>query len=239
METNMAKMKRPDYYALPLRKKADMAAWIVQMTQARHYGQPHPFCFNVKVYDVNFDFEHLLEVYRERILYDELHCEGDPQPDFTQDDSWLKEAREQYEDVQGNLWEWALEESRAQFVGRDNDDAFDTHRILYDGTEVQVQYSFEGRSGGWLSINSFEGTDFLRCDYYGENPIADMLMNHSQRWLRRFYELVVMLRHDVATNQIRKELEYQAAWVFFECCCADIPRPESVQKQLPFPADTE
>ena len=206
-------MKKPEYYKSPLRSRVDMIRYIFQQTDQRSYDhRRHPFCFNVKCYHVDFDFDHLLALYVEY----EGKCRGQSDPD------WLKAVRERYAEVKEHLWEYAQEDACRQFVENDG------QRCLWDGTAFDVTYSFEGRSGGWLSIIKFEGYDFTDRDQDIENMLEEM----PYRTLRILYKLIVQLVHDLSRVNITKELEFQAAFNFFANCCADIPEPEDAQLEL-------
>jgi hypothetical protein len=160
---------------------------------------------------LNLGFNHLLEVWRNGEGQGEL---------YTQNEEWLKAVRERYNETkQDTLWEWGVEDASRAFTDPDQV----TFRQLWNGTELDVEYSFQGRSCGWLSIDKFEGYDFTTA-----TPLADM------DWpsLRKLYQLVIMLKHDLANPE--KEVEYQAAFAFFENVCSDIPRPNEVQRKLEF-----
>jgi hypothetical protein len=206
------KIKKPDYYKSPLRSRRAIMDYILLSTSHRYYSyKTYPLCFNVKLYKLNLEFDHLLEVWR--------NGEGAGQL-YTQNEEWLKAVRERYNETkQYTLREWGVEDASRSFT--DEDEA--TFRQLWDGTELDVEYSFQGRSCGWLSIDKFEGTDFTDA-----TPLADM------DWpsLRKLYQLVVMLKHDLENPE--KEVEYQAAFAFFENVCSDIPRPNEVQRTLEF-----
>ena len=207
--------KCPEYYKAPLRKREDMIRYIFDATDQRGYDwHPHPFCFNVKVYRIDLEFDHLLKLYVE---YEGKH-RGQTDPD------WLKAVREKYDEVKDHLWEYGQEDAARQFLDDDG------QKCLWDGTEFDVKYSFEGRSGGWLSVNKFEGYDFTDRD----GDIEGILEEMPYRTLRIFYKLIVQLKHDLATENVRHEVEWQAAFNFFANCCAGIPEPEDAQLELAF-----
>ena len=204
-------LRKPDYYKTPLRTRQEIVRFIINATNQRSYHQPHPLCFNVKCHHVNLDFDHLLKLWN--------RYESDPI--YTQDEEWLKSATQRHaETKETTLWAWAQESACDLFT---DSDAFQT---LWDGTAVRVAYSFEGRSGGWLSVNSFEGCDFA------ERHIEVTLMEMDYFKLRKLYQLVVMLSHD--TGNPSQELEHQAAFSFFANVCADIPQPDAFQKRFEF-----
>lgn len=208
--------RKPEYYQTPLRSRQDIIDFIIFSTHQRVYDhRPHPFCYNVKVYHVDFDFDHLLQIHRE----------AEDDPIYTHNDEWLAGARAEYDDLkEGQLWEYAQEDACNQLL---ESDAF---KCLYDGTQVDVRYSFEGRSGGWLSINRFEGHDFTEDDQHIKYVLQDMQFST----LRKLYVLVTMLNHDVRRDNVAKELEYQAAFNLFHNVCSDVPQPDNIQRKLSF-----
>lgn len=226
--------KIPDYYKTPLRSRKDIAAFIFDATHQRIYDhQCHPFCFNVKCHDVDFSFDHLLEVLRE--------MEDDPK--YTHNDGWLAITRERFPSTENSLWEWGQEHACSQFVGRggSNQPDSDCYTHLWDGTSLDIRYSFEGRSGGWLSINKFQGLDFnghATTDEYWRGVIETAKWDGEEepimdyKTVRQLYQLVTMLEHDL--RKPHRAVEEGAAWDFFVNVCADIPQPDAKQNKFEF-----
>lgn len=219
--------KRPDEYKLPLRKRADIIAFIIASTNQRSYdGHPHPLCFNVKLHSgVDLDFDHLLALWR--------NYENDPL--YTHDEGWLEAAKAKHGRVgEETLYEWGLDDARNPFFSQQRptygEPGTDSYAMLWNGTSIDVRYSFEGRSGGWLSINSFEGTKFTQYD----SNIEDTLHEMDFSTLRKLYELVTLLKHDLQREKIKAEVELQAAFNFFANACSDIPKPDAIQRKLEF-----
>lgn len=204
-------MRKPDYYQTPLRSRQEIVRFIVDSTHQRHYHEPHPLCFDVKVHNPNFQFEHLLNLYRQ--------YEGDPI--FTHNDDWLKAAKEQFDESEEDLFDWGIEGSREIITGSD------CFNHLWDGTPVDVKYSFVGCNGGWLSLDCFDGVDFTKCD----DPDTT-LMEQEYAWLRRLYQLIVMLKHDL--QSATPEVEFHAAFDLFVNACACIPQPNERQLKFEF-----
>ena len=206
--------KKPDAYLTPLRKRADIIEQVLSLTNQRSYDyRNHPFCFNVKVYRSDFSFENLLDVYRK----------SNDDPFYTHDPDWLKAAREEYDGVSHDKIWTAAQESACDLVTDS-----DSYNHLYNGTKVDVAYSFEGRSGGWLSLHKFEGYDFT------EGDIRDTLTEMPYNTLRKLYSLITMLAHDWRREAVENEIEFQAAFYVFENVCSDVPKPEATQKRLAF-----
>jgi hypothetical protein len=187
-------IKKPDYYKTPLRKKSDIAGYIVQNTNNRSYQRDwHPFCFNVKIPSVDCSYDHLLKIYQEN--YGEAK----------------KVSREvqKEKDYESSNWEYVIERMRDDVTGSD------LFKYLCGGTQIRVEYSFEGRSGGWLSINSFEGVDFNEWSWYSSQYREANLIEQDYSWLRRFYQLVVMLVHDTKESSLKNIFEtYSAEYLF-------------------------
>ena len=126
----------------------------------------------------------------------------------------------------------------------------DCYTHLHDGTEVNVEYTWMGRSGGYIGIGKFEGFDFSKDedrDFWHEvfrgNPHRSGTVDRLE-WdrtyptmdyatLRKLYALVVMLAHDFTPEKASAEVEHHAAFRFVEGACSDIPRYDSIQGHLP------
>ncbi len=188
------RIKKPDYYKTPLKKKTDIAGYISDNTRNRAYQRDwHPFCFNVKIPSVNLDYDHLLQIYQ---------------------DNW-GEAREVSREVQNEneygsrMWDYVIERMRDDVKGTD------MYNYLWNGTPIRAEYSFEGRCGGWLSINSFEGVDFNEWSWYSSEYRESNLLEQDYSWLRKFYQLVVMLVHDTKSSNLKINFEtYSAEYLF-------------------------
>lgn len=226
----MTTHKKPEYYETPLTDRKAIADFIFDKTHQRYYDhRSHPFCFNVKCYDYDVSFDHLLALYKEQ--------EGDEK--FFKSKEWLAAVKAKYDEIGGEetVYQWGLEDACRYLVsGPDGYPDGDTHRTLWDGTELDVKYSFEGRSGGWLSIVEFEGfkvnRDMGEAEWRevleGTNDYTEM----SYETLLKLYALVTHLIHDVRPEAVKSEIEYQAAFNFFENACSDIRKPEFIQPSL-------
>jgi hypothetical protein len=231
-------MKRePHYYRTPLRSRQDIAAYLDSVGgYDGHHGRSY-FSFNVKCYGANLDFDHLIEVYRQSGYYGMNET-------WLDNPEWLEQARRRYAEVEKHLFDWGVEEA-----GRLVTDS-GTYSRLYDGTKVDAEYIWMGRSGGYIGIGRFEGLDFAAGharDYWHEAFRGNPRRQGTAAWhdwertfptisyatLRRLYALVVMLAHDLTPEIASLEVESQTAFQFVENACQGIPRYDSIQLRLP------
>ncbi len=127
--------KKPAHYRTPLRSRNDIAAYLASVggydSAYGHNGRSY-FAFNVKCYGVDLDFEHLVEVYRSGGYY------GDGET-WLDNPEWLGKDEAKYEAVRDKLFEWGVED--ACHLVTDSD----CYDHLYDGTKVEVAYTWMGR----------------------------------------------------------------------------------------------
>ncbi len=236
----MSKVIKPDYYRTPLRSRSDIAAYLASIggyysTYARQ-GRSY-FAFDVKCYQADLDFGHLIEVYRNGGYY------GDGET-WLDNPEWVNQAREKHEEVERHLFDWGVEDA-ARLISDS-----DCYTHLHDGTEVEVEYAWMGRSGGYIGIGQFEGFDFGKDEDRGfwhevfrGNPHRSGTI-HRLHWdrtyptmgyatLRKLYALVVMLAHDFTPEEASAEVEHHAAFRFIGSACVDISRYDSIQGHLP------
>ena len=216
--------KKPEAYKMKTRSRAGMIAAIQQLAQRHddHYD-PYHLCFNVKCYTVDLELPDMLKRLRDE--------EGDPQ--YTHNPEWLRPVKEKFDEVEQYLYDWGVEDARRHFVD-DGPYQSDSFRTLYDGTKVDVEYAFIGRSGGWLAVTKFEG---YRFDERGTD-VESILDEMDTPTIKKLYQLLLMLKHDVRPEAVKNEIEYQATFNFFANACGDINKPEAIQGQL-FETETE
>ena len=234
------KLKSPSYYRTPLRSRKDIADFLASVggyystygRQGRSY-----FAFNVKCHGVRLDFEHLVETFRNAGYY----ADGET---WLDNPEWIEQARAKHEEVERHLFDWGIEDADRLITDSD------CYNYLFDGTKVEVEYTWMGRSGGYLGIRRFYGFDFSKDedrDYWHEvfkgNPhrsgTSDWIewdrayptMDYST--LRKLYALVVMLAYDLTPEKASAEVEHHAAFRFVEGACGDITRYDSIQRLLP------
>jgi len=186
-------MTMPEAYSTPLTKRADIASYLINRRGRyyRDYGHLLFVC-NVKVYSPDLDFDTLLDLYGKS-----GYGEGK-----VTDASWVEEARQRHAETdQDDLYQWAIEDA-----GRLAMDS-DCYTHLYDGTPVDVEYAFVGRSGGWIALTKFEGVklidpEYLRDLFEGDEEDGDR-PTLSDEALQRLYALVRMLEHDLTPEKSR------------------------------------
>jgi hypothetical protein len=219
----MTRSKKPEAYKMVARSRQDIVAAIISMTDQRTYHyDPYYLCFNVKLYDCDLSLKNLLKHFKDQ--------EGDHLGMHNRD--WLRQIKERYDEIGENtLYEWGIETARGSFVGsgRDGKPDDDMFNHLWDGTELDVDYAFVGRSGGWLAIAKFEGFSF---DRRMDADLETELMEMEFSTLKKLYQLVLMLKHDLRQEAIKLEVEVNAAFDFFANACADIKQPDEVQPEL-------
>ncbi len=234
------KLKTPSYYRTPLRSRRDIAAFLESICgyfstygrQGRSY-----FAFNVKCHATRLDFDHLIEVYRNGGDY------GDGET-WLDNPEWLEQARAKHEEVGDKLFDWGIENAARLITDSD------CYTCLFDGTRVKVEYTWMGRSGGYLGIRRFYGFDFSMDedrDYWKEVFRGNPHRSGTSDWIEwdrtyptmdyltlcKLYALVVMLAYDLTPEKASSEVEHHAAFRFVEGTCADIPRYDSIQRLLP------
>jgi hypothetical protein len=203
-------MTMPQAYTTPLTNRHEIAEYLLNRRGRYYRDHGHLlFCFNVKVYDPDLSFETLLT------LYQNSGC-GTGKAD---DPGWVEEARLRYAETDlDDLYQMAVDDASRQVT---DSDSF-TH--LYDGTPVEAEYEFVGRSCGWVALTKFEGvklTDPERLkEVFEGDSFEDAISNET---LHRLYALVRMLEHDLTPQRAQDEIEHQAAFGFFEVVCGDIP----------------
>ena len=234
------KMTTPGYYRTLLRSRSDIADYLASVggyySTYGHHGRSY-FAFNVKCHGVRLDFGHLIEVYRNGGYY------GDGET-WLDNPEWLDQARERYEGGERHLFDRGMEDAARLITDSDG------YNHLYDGTTVEVEYLWMGRSGGYVGIGEFEDFDFSKDegrDYWNEVFRGNPHRSGTSDWLewdrtfptmdyptlRKLYALIVMLSHDWTPEKASSEVEHHAAFQFVEGACGDIPRYDSIQRLLP------
>jgi hypothetical protein len=219
------KAKLPGYYRAPLRSREAIVGFLLQHYD-RFLSDCSPLAWGVKAYGVDLSYEHLSTVHQA----DAGELGWGPEQ--------RKAARALYAEYEEHLWDWGVAAARC---GVSDCDSF---KQLWDGTELDVAYEFAGRSGGWLLMLRFAGQDLSTL--YSVD-FASWLADLEVKTLRNFYRLVVQCEHDFRREAVEAEIEYQAAFCFFNNICDDlrpelppapvVPRPTIAGRALLFSAD--
>lgn len=209
------RVKIPEHYQAPLRSRQAIAEYLLA---CKHYeGEGRSlFAFNVKLRQIEFTFDSLLQIWIEAEDCPQLH-----------DPDWLDHARSVFEKVdQENLFEYGRN-AACHFVTDT-----DCYKHLPDGTEVDVTLGFMGRSDGYIGIFKFEGYDFTKSslEFWKEAFCGCPFREDSragQGWLERYeempfdtlyklYRYVVMCEYDFDDKQVVGEIMFQIAQHFFK-----------------------
>jgi hypothetical protein len=85
-------------------------------------------------------------------------------------------------------------------------------------------------------LDEFQGHTFSSRD---STDLGHYLAEMDYKELRQLYALVVMLKHDLRREAIKKEVEYRAAWALFVNICSDLTEKKWPQKKFPFMTEPE
>jgi hypothetical protein len=203
---------RPEAYRVPLKSRLAIAHWLNSQAnwETRSYDyNTWLFCFNVKLYALDLSFDHLLERWNRS---GEIGADSPLLLDAT----YVADCRKKYDELYGKdnqrLYDYAVEDASRNVT----DD--DTYNTLWVDSSIKVTKGFKGRSGGWLVIYKFNGIELTRdLDLTDPDQI-------DYKTLRQLYEYIVMMSHDFGEGKPEAEVEYQAAWLFFNHDCEEIPR---------------
>lgn len=189
------KFKTPPGYRAPLRSRAAILAWLEDRAKSdrSRYGL---FTFNVKLHNLKTDFAHLCELARKN---GDLAADASPR--------YLAAVEQVYRAKYDGIWEAAQDNARRSVT----DD--DTNRMLWDGDRAIAEWTFDGRSGGWLVLKEFDGTNL-------ENLSADWLQECSYTYLRQLYRFLIQSAHDFRRPE--SEVEHQAAFELFNNYASEV-----------------
>lgn len=220
-------MKRPSKYALPLKSRKDIEAFLSEeggrWTSRSWQGDGNfLFCFNVKLRSLDLSFDALVKTmqgFEVTAAIDSKKFTFETKTNRYFNTDFLAAARQRYvekfgsEDMgeTGGGGEWYSEveyQARQSFQDQDY--------FLFSGKQVEVEFGFMGRSSGWLVLQRFEGIPM-------DGPEAVIGMEY--RSLVRLYELVVMLGADYHNGRGAKEaVQLEAAQQFFHLVCSDLEK---------------
>ena len=198
LETRMKKQ-----YKTPLRSRKAMLSYLLnrggrwQSRGGMDYDRRSwRFCFNVKLNRVDLEFDHLLK----------LELERDPIQDRLRDEHFLLEARALLNAER--LCEAAIEQLCWHYS-----DVMTKHVCLPDGTQVFPEFQFMGRSGGWLVLTRFNGYALTAEEEFEA---------WSTMEIRNLYRYVVQVEEDLNCEPKERQVEREAAYLFFQHICEDI-----------------
>lgn len=198
------KHKTPLGYRAPLKSRDGITAFLIERAvdgnPRRSYG---PFVWNIKAHLVDLSFDHLLKLAQDGEILDEVGTDPSPR--------WLDACRAIYTEHEAHLWDWAVESARMTVDGGD------TFNRLWDGDKKLAAWGFDGRSGGWLVLKSFDGVTFTDALQYAD--MAEVLAEQPFAWLRNLYRFVIQCDRDFRPEAVLGEVEYQAAWILFVNLC--------------------
>lgn len=162
---------------------------------------PWLFCWNVKLYGIDLDFDNLLQKFVSS-------GNSTPGPKF------VEEARELHERFNHEeLLNLGIEDASRTFVGRDGDTPDDdAYNMLWDGSAVDTRFSFMGRSAGCLVMTMFQG--HMLNSSFDPNAI-------DYKTLRGLSEMVYFVDRNIRGKACQL-VEEQVAFNFFVNICHSI-----------------
>jgi hypothetical protein len=175
-------MKKP--YSFPLRSRADIADFLTRRGRSYHY-QRYTFVWNVKTHGARFDGDSLRKHF--------------PDLSMIEDSAWDDLLNKDTGDL---FWSWCEDAGRNSGVEQNE-------WTSYPGDDQgDWEFSFAGRSGGWLVLDKWRGRDMRDVDS------ADFL--DPEIWsfddLRSFYRGIVCADQDFTPQKAAAEVEFMAAF---------------------------
>lgn len=179
-------MKAP--YTFPHKSRRAIAEYLADRQARSYHYQRYAFVWNVKTYGARFDSESLRRL--------------NPDLDLTFDPEW----ESMVESDDGSMfWGWCEDAARHISGGE---------WTSYPGNDQgDWDFSFAGRSGGWLLLEKWRGHDVRNVD-----P-ADFLDPDLWSWsdLVAFYRGIRCADSDFTPEKAAAEIMHQAAWYRGEC----------------------
>lgn len=172
-------------YQFTARSRVAMTEAILGMMNPRHYdGRTYPFCYNVKSYSAWPESAAELKPF---------HPEGQ---EFNA--AWDK-AWESYASASESLWWRIIEDMRTATESYSD----------YDGREG-FEFSFAGRSGGWLVLES--GPDSILWKGKDSDDIAELLAALPFAELKGVYRALVCIAHDSRREAVNASQSWAVAY---------------------------
>jgi hypothetical protein len=187
-------------YRMKVSSRREIIKEILEL--AAQKGQYNRYiCFNVKIYQIDLSFDNLIETYKKS-----------QKEDLSRE--FLSAAKVKYDQLNiDDLYNIALERAREGVLEGDY------FRFLLNGMLLDIQYDFIGRSGGHLSIETFNGYDLSSRSY---TEFISKLEEMKYSDLKNLYRIILRLKHDLTSEKIRKEIEIRCAFDFVENVCGDL-----------------
>lgn len=198
-EERPKKHKCPPQYRAPLKKRAEIVAYLMNRRgHSDNYDYLH-FAFNVKVHSPDLSLRNL---YR---LWQEYNGRED---DVAQRPGYRLELRRLHAAIKEDiLWQWGVNDARNKI----NED--DTYKDLWDGTPVGATWEAQGRCSGWLCLNH---TDLFTISSNTHTGVYQEVFEElPYRDLHTFYRFIVQCEADFTEEKAKAEVEHQAAFNFF------------------------
>lgn len=218
----MPKLVNPFKY--PLRSRKDMVEYIVYKSRAGNLCYQnrtyYPLAWNVKVNNVNLDFDNLYKIYRG------IHGELNPTQLLAVKQAFEEEygvdkyaTTSKQESARSNLYDIAVDSARDSL----SDDC--TYRTTWDGTKYDIEWCFTGRSGGYASVSEYEGHDLsdmgndarfedwlneLEDEYEDKSPYV-----RDYAFIRKMYKFVVEMDALLDSKSADAAVEDAASYFIF------------------------
>lgn len=182
------------------------------------------FCFDVKLRNLDMRFDNLLGRYRAATPGHESMT-GNPE--------WVTACHKNWdaaigEDKEKNTWLYntSLELAKQDFVSPSYDHTIVPFRTY--NNPLKPVYQFMGASGGWLVLASFDGRV---CSYSSMGDYLRHVAHSNERFenaadtIKELAKVLLELADFTRGNGPEREIETQAACMFFDALCADIAEP--------------
>jgi hypothetical protein len=204
----MPKIKNPFKY--PLRSRAAIVKYLIE-TGFDYQGIL--LSFNVKVHNVNFEFDNMLKLHSENETLNQTQIEYARQWFTTRygENKWVADKTQEAQ--RNQLWEWAMESAQTDV---EEGDAYTT---LWDDTPIDAPIEWRGRSGGYVVMPKFEGWDLVGS----EDTLEEFLMqvDYEGQYEFPYKTLVILYKYMVEMNEFlnsktaEKNVEYAASYTIF------------------------
>lgn len=189
-------------YKFPARSRQDMIDAVIDIgAYRRFHDTDYPVSYNVKVYP-DLDADTLWKEYAKEFIGEAYSPQGHMFPEQYLED-FKRFYLHQHKEHAEYLFDWGLEDARRGVLEDD------TYRMLWDGTMVDVEWVFTGRSGGYLCPAEIDGY-VLRGKW--EDDFVEDLKEMPFSELRVMYKFLMQCKEDFGGGRPEKEVQHQAAF---------------------------